>query len=794
MAALLFLSLLSSLFFQFCSCESPWQIMTTGSYMTPEDHDRIFLLSPDSTFSCGFHRVGTNAFNFAIWYTTVKTVVWTANPYSTVNGYSSPVNLYGSRISLNKDGNLVLTDTNGSTVWESKTSSGKHTIVSLLDTGNLVINDSGNKIVWQSFDSPTDTLLPWQNLKKDTRLVSGYHYLYFDNDNVLRLLYDGPEITSIYWPSPDYDALANGRNRYNSTRVAFLDDMGNFVSSDGLNIVASDSGPGIKRRITIDKDGNFRMYSFDASTGSWVVTGQAVIQMCYVHGLCGKNGLCDYSGGLKCRCPPEHVMVDPTDWNKGCKPTFTISSKQPHEDFTFVKQPHADFYGFDLGSNKSISFEACWNICLSSSSCISFTYKGGDGWCYTKDILYNGQVYPYFPGDNYMKVPKSFNSSASSISRQENLTCRPNGSEIMLGSANMYGVKKDNIKWIYFYVFAAILGALELLVIVTGWCLFFGKSNMPKSMEDGYKMITNQFRRFTYRELREATGKFKEEIGRGGAGIVYRGVLEDKRIVAVKKLTNVRQGEEEFWAEVTLIGRINHINLVRMMGFCSEGKNRLLVYEYVENESLDKYLFGERTTESLLGWSQRYKIALGTARGLAYLHHECLEWIVHCDVKPENILLTRDFDAKIADFGLAKLAKRDSASFNFTHMRGTMGYMAPEWALNLPINAKVDVYSYGVVLLEIVTGTRVSSGVIVDETQVDFPDFIQEAKQILATESIADLVDAKLKGHFDQEQAIAMVRIALSCLGDRSKRPTMDKILQALMSFDDEDDHPAYSY
>jgi serine/threonine protein kinase len=403
-------------------------------------------------------------------------------------------------------------------------------------------------------------------------------------------------------------------------------------------------------------------------------------------------------------------------------------------------------------------------------------------------------VYPYFLGDNYMKVSKSFNSSASSISKQESLTCRPIASEIMLGSEKMYGIKEDNIKWIYFYVFTAILGALELLVIVTGWCLFFRNSTMPKAMVDGYKMITNQFKQFTYRELREATGKFKEEIGRGGAGIVYRGVLEDKRIVAVKKLASVQQGEEEFWAEVTLIGRINHINLVRMMGFCSEGKNGLLVYEYVENESLDKYLFGERSTESLLGWSQRYKIALGAARGLAYLHHECLEWIVHCDVKPENILLTRDFDAKIADFGLAKLAKRDSASFNFTHMRGTMGYMAPEWALSMPINAKVDVYSYGVVLLEIVTGTRVSSGLIIDEIQVEFPDFIEETKQILATECITDLVDAKLKGHFDPEQAIAMVRIAVSCLGDRSKRPTMDEILKALMAHDDEDDHPAYSY
>lgn len=214
----------------------------------------------------------------------------------------------------------------------------------------------------------------------------------------------------------------------------------------------------------------------------------------------------------------------------------------------------------------------------------------------------------------------------------------------------------------------------------------------------------------------------------------------------------------------------------------------------MENESLDKYLFGERSTESLLDWSQRYKIAVGAARGLAYLHHECLEWIVHCDVKPENILLTRDFDAKIADFGLAKLAKRDSASFNFTHMRGTMGYMAPEWALNTPINAKVDVYSYGVVLLEIVTGARVSSGIMVDARQVEFPDFIQEAKQILATERITDLVDARLKGNFDLEQATAIVRIAVSCLGGRCERPTMDEILKALMSYDDEDDHPAYSY
>ena len=237
----------------------------------------------------------------------------------------------------------------------------------------------------------------------------------------------------------------------------------------------------------------------------------------------------------------------------------------------------------------------------------------------------------------------------------------------------MYGMNSVDKNWTTYYVFAAILGALVLLFIGTGWWFLSSKQNIPKSMEEGYRMVTNQFRMFTLQELRGATGKFKEEIGRGGSGIVYRGVLKDKRVVAVKKLTNFSYNQEELWAEMSIIGRINHMNLVRMWGFCSEDHHKLLVYEYVENESLDRYLFGILSSERLIAWSQRFKIALGTARGLAYLHHECLEWVIHCDVKPENILLTRDFEAKIADFGLAKLSKRGSSSFKLTHERNNGG-------------------------------------------------------------------------------------------------------------------------
>ncbi|KAJ1284703.1 hypothetical protein BS78_03G225500 [Paspalum vaginatum] len=770
------------------SYASPQQMLSPGSSLLVEDYKQTFLTSPSADFSCGFYEVGGNAFSFSIWFTNTmeKTVVWSANP-------NSPVNGHGSMVLLNHGGNLVLTDVNGTVTWDSNTGSGKGTTVALLDTGNLIIRDSNGAVLWESFSSPTDTLLPFQPLTKTTRLVSGYYGLYFDNDNVLRLMYNGPDISSIYWPSADYSVFQNGRTNYNSTRIAVLDAEGFFFSSDGLNVKASDWGTVIKRRLTIDYDGNLRMYSLNGSNGEWIISWESIAKMCDVHGLCGQNGICQSLPRFHCSCPPGHEMIDPHMWNKGCRPMFSKRCNNA-EEFEFIKLPQTDFYGFDLTYNQSISLEECKKICLDACSCSAFTYKKGSGLCYTKAVLFNGYSYPSFPGENYIKIPKNLSLSTLLVSRKSYLTCNQVIPELVEGSASMYGMNSDNKNWTTHYVFAAILGALVLLFTCTSWWFLSSKQNIPKSIEACYRMVTSQFRMFTYRELREATGKFKEEIGRGGSGIVYRGVLEDKRVVAVKKLSNFSHSEEEFWAEMSIIGRINHINLVRMWGFCSEGQHKLLVYEYVENESLDRYLFGNVSSERLIAWSQRFKIALGTARGLAYLHHECLEWVIHCDVKPENILLTRDFEAKIADFGLAKLSKRGSSSFNLTHMRGTLGYMAPEWALNLPINAKVDVYSYGVVLLEIVTGTRISSGITVEGREIELRQFVQVLEQFLESGDVKDVVDHRLQGHFNPERAMVMLKVAVACLEEQNNRPTMNDIVKELLACADQDDHPAYSW
>lgn len=199
--------------------------------------------------------------------------------------------------------------------------------------------------------------------------------------------------------------------------------------------------------------------------------------------------------------------------------------------------------------------------------------------------------------------------------------------------------------------------------------------------------------RFTYDELEEATNNFQTLIGSGGFGSVYKGQLPDKTLIAVKKITNIGlAGKKEFCTEIAVIGKIHHINLVKLIGYCAEGSNRLLVYEYMSRGSLDRPLFGQGPGPAL-EWCERMEIAIGAARGLSYLHLGCENKILHCDVKPENILLGENGHVKIGDFGMAKLMTPEETGL-FSRMRETRGYLAPEWLSNRMITEKTDVYGY----------------------------------------------------------------------------------------------------
>ncbi|XP_010672399.2 putative receptor protein kinase ZmPK1 [Beta vulgaris subsp. vulgaris] len=771
--------------------------LSRGSSLTIKDvtNSDNLLISPDKTFSCGFHSFGTNAYWFSIWYTNTKeqTIVWTANP-------DKPVNRRGSRLSLRRNGAMVLIDYDGTTAWETNTTKSNVDRAELLNTGNLVLKDPTGNILWQSFDHPTDTLLPHQLFTKNKPLVSrigpqmvgsGYFSLFFDSGNVLKLIYDGPEISSIYWPDITLHAYQNGRTHANNSRIAILDDMGTFSSSDQLEFSASDVGVGIRRRITLDYDGNLRVYSLNESSGFWNITWQAVAMPCDVHGLCGRNGICVYTPEPKCSCPPNYEPTDLSDWNKGCKPKFHRSCS----DSEFVELTHVDYYGFDLNRTQSTSYEDCRQSCLRDCRCEAFNYRHtGEALCVTKNSLFNGVRSVNFSGSMYLRVPRSRTQTLNLVMdyNVSRIDCGIRGQGKVLVLPNIYDITNQRFKWIYIYVFAFVIGTLEVVLLAAGWWFLYKKHGLSASMEDGYRAISNQFRSFNYSELRNATKNFKEIIGRGGFGAVYKGILADKRVVAVKKLENVVQGEEEFWAEVSTIGKINHMNLARMWGFCCGKKQRLLVYEHVENGSLDQHLFLNKT---FLDWKQRFKVAIGTAKGLAYLHHECLEWVIHCDVKPENILLDGEFEPKISDFGLAKLCQREShGSSDFTGIRGTKGYMAPEWAMNLPITAKVDVYSYGVVILELVKGIRLSSWVVDDhdgfEEVPELLRFMRIAKKKMQNGEdswVEDLIDPRLEGKFNRNQAATMIEVGLSCVqDDRNKRPTMESVVQVLAECEEE--------
>uniref|UniRef100_A0A2N9EYB9 non-specific serine/threonine protein kinase n=1 Tax=Fagus sylvatica TaxID=28930 RepID=A0A2N9EYB9_FAGSY len=282
-----------------------------------------------------------------------------------------------------------------------------------------------------------------------------------------------------------------------------------------------------------------------------------------------------------------------------------------------------------------------------------------------------------------------------------------------------------------------------------------------------------RFGRRSTQELEKMTDNFKEELGRGSFGIVYKGSIRNgQKFVAVKRLEKLlADREREFQTEMKVIGRTHHKNLICLLGYCHDGPNRLLVYEYMSNGSLADILF---TPEKKLSWDERIEIACNIARGILYLHEECMSQIIHCDIKPQNILMDENRCAKISDFGLAKLMKLDQSK-TLTGIRGTRGYVAPEWHRRVPhVTVKVDVYSFGIVLLEIIC-CRKSVDCNLPEKEAILEEWTYncfehgELSKLLNDEEV------------DNGQLERMVKVALWCiLDDPSLRPSMKKVLLML--------------
>uniref|UniRef100_A0ACD5V2P5 Uncharacterized protein n=1 Tax=Avena sativa TaxID=4498 RepID=A0ACD5V2P5_AVESA len=349
---------------------------------------------------------------------------------------------------------------------------------------------------------------------------------------------------------------------------------------------------------------------------------------------------------------------------------------------------------------------------------------------------------------------------------------------------------------------ALIIALLVVIIILLGICWrFLGPgimrrllrprrcpSELPEYFSGNMSGNLRTITYFDYATLKKATRDFhqKNQLGRGGFGPVYLGKLDDGKKVAVKQLSVGKsgQGESEFFVEVNMITSIQHKNLVRLVGCCSEGTQRLLVYEYMKNKSLDKILFGKANIPHrgdglpFLNWKTRHQIIVGIARGLQYLHEESNLRIVHRDIKASNILLDDKFQPKISDFGLARFFPEDQTYLS-TAFAGTLGYTAPEYAIRGELTVKADTYSFGVLVLEIISSMKNTDLTLPNEMQY----LPEHAWRLYEQKKVLELVDAKVQAGegFEEKEVMQVCQIALLCVQPYpDSRPAMSEAVRML--------------
>ncbi|KAL6190348.1 hypothetical protein ACLB2K_036746 [Fragaria x ananassa] len=318
-------------------------------------------------------------------------------------------------------------------------------------------------------------------------------------------------------------------------------------------------------------------------------------------------------------------------------------------------------------------------------------------------------------------------------------------------------------------------------LVVVSCCYFWEKKRQDRL--NGEAFLRNygplQVKRYSYSNVKKITDSFKKKLGQGGYGGVYKGELKDGRLVAVKVLNRSKGNGEEFMNEVAAISRTSHVNIVSLLGFCFEGSKRALIYEFMPNGSLEKFIFDAINTQKVhrLGWEALERISLGIARGLEYLHRGCNTRILHFDIKPHNILLDENFLPKISDFGLAKICDRKESIVSMLCARGTAGYIAPEvFCRNFGgVSHKSDVYSYGMMLSEMVGGRRNINVEVEDTSEIYFPHWIYKRLEL------DEELGLQCVTNEDKSRARKMIIVSLWCIQtDPSNRPAMKEVIEML--------------
>ncbi|XP_050369502.1 G-type lectin S-receptor-like serine/threonine-protein kinase At1g11410 isoform X2 [Argentina anserina] len=713
---------------------------------------------------------------------------------------SAPALLATGVLTISSEGNLVLARNNSLSLplWStsvSVSSSSNNTVAAqLLDSGNFVLVQENQNILWQSSDHPTNILLTSMKLGVDRKKGINRYITSWNSNNdpgtgncSLRMEPNGSPQLILYkneakwWRSGQWNGIQwggiPGMTKNNVFNISFVN------NPDEISVRWKVLDPSIHSVIMVDGSGQIQQLVWQGPQHGWVAVWSAPMDACDSYAKCGPFGNCNpYTvSGFNCTCSPGYEPNSPEDWDirdgsGGCKrQEGSISMCGNDEGFVrmdHVKVPDTSAIKLEM----SLSLEACEEECLRNCSCLAYAVA---------DVRNGGTGCMTWYGD--LMDTKQFTEGG------EALYVRADAIVSAQNTQKSGGESSANNKKLATILGVSISVTSFLIVAVLCWVRRRnkGRRGQPKLLQDIFsgsrsredlpneKDVDDQGKAdlpvFDLSTIVEATGEFcsANMLGHGGFGIVYKGNLPDGQEIAVKRLSrNSGQGVEEFKNEVKLIAKLQHRNLVRLFGCCIDKEERMLIYEYMPNRSLDWIIF-DKNGRSLLDWRKRFQIIIGIARGVLYLHQDSRLKIIHRDLKASNVLLDSSMNPKISDFGMARMFGDDQIEANTNRVVGTYGYMSPEYAMDGLYSTKSDVFSFGVLALEIICGKK---------NNFQFEDsslnLVGQIWDLWIEGKALNMVDLSLGQSYPTDEAMRCIQIGLLCVQENAKdRPTMSEVV-----------------
>ncbi|KAL8243433.1 hypothetical protein R6Q59_009691 [Mikania micrantha] len=748
---------------------------TITSVFPLKDGDTI--ISSRGLFELGFFSPGNSKNRYiGIWYKNIpiETVVWVANR-------ETPVTDNSGMLKVTNTGVLIIMNNKNMVIWSSNASKAtQNPIAQLLDSGNLVVRDINDNLnfLWQSFDFPGDTLLPGMKMGKD--LVTGHEY------NITSWKTDDDPSIGDYTFGCDLVGYPHQIIKKGQV-LQYRSEPWNSVDFGGISVLPQNAiykfdmvfdekevlytykmiNSSMISRLTMNHSGIAQRWVWSDQVKDWILYFSIpAAGGCDL--VCGSYGSCSINSFPKCGCLDKFVPKYQNEWNganwsKGCVRRKPLDCKTDR----FVK--HTNIKVPDLQNTlfyKNLSLLQCEKLCLKNCSCMAYAniLKTGGIGC----MIWTGDLIDIQEAPTYSSV----------------LFIRMAFSD--LGSHK----KKRKIIPLVVALIAGVLVSIGLMFV------FWRKSKKNSVLKgkeeqvgnDTDQLYTNESQKedlelplFGLSEIVKATHNFSfdNKLGEGGYGPVYKGILQDGKEIAVKRLSKTsNQGLDEFKNEVICISKLQHRNLVRLLGCCIQGDENMLIYEYMPNKSLDYFIFDETRRKSH-GWPERFNIINGIARGLQYLHEDSRLRIVHRDLKASNILLDFDMNPKISDFGMARSFIGNETKVNTMKVVGTYGYMSPEYAVDGVFSVKSDVFSFGVLVLEIVSGKK-NRGFF---HHGHHHNLLGHAWLLYQEGQLMELVDPSITDSCHLYEVLRSIELGLLCVQrNPDDRPSMSSVVVALSS------------